>query len=197
MKKYVIILVEGETEKVFYKRLLEFYRGRSSTKMLDYEVHSVGGFGNFDNKAVSKLKNGIIPKIEKSGNDVFAVGCSYDTDVFEYAAIPPINWAKVKRGVKELGIRNFIEIKAKLMIEDWFLKDIDGLCAYLKIKNDIKSISGKDGNRKMQSLFKRGNKIYQKGRYTQKFMDSLDIEKIRASIVDELAELERVLNVTI
>lgn len=195
--KYVVILVEGETDRVFYKALIDYYRANSINEIIGCEVYSVGGFGNFAGKAISKLKNGIKPKIEKSEGVVVAVACAYDTDVFEYAAIPPIDWLKVKRGVRDLGVERFIEIKAKQMIEDWFLKDIEGLCSFLKIKYDGKSVVGKDGAKKMQTLFKQANKVYQKGRYSQKFIDYLNIGKIRVAISDELSELEKVLNVKI
>ncbi len=49
----------------------------------------------------------------------------------------------------------------------------------------------------MQTLFKQANKVYQKGRYSQKFIDYLNIGKIRVAIADELSELEKVLNVKI
>ena len=57
--KYVVIFVEGETDRVFYKALIDYYRANSTSAMIGCEVHSVGGFGNFDGKAISKLKNGI------------------------------------------------------------------------------------------------------------------------------------------
>lgn len=194
-QKYVVIFVEGETEKVFYKALLEYYRTNSKNEIERCKIYSIRGFGNFENKAISKIKNDIKPNIEKNGNKLYAVCCGYDTDVFEYVAKPPIDWSKVKLGIKNLGINIFIEIKAKQMIEDWFLNDIDGLCSFLKIQNNNKPIIGKDGAKKMQALFKKGNKVYQKGYYTQQFINNLNISKIRESIIEELTPLEQVLNV--
>ena len=36
-----------------------------------------------------------------------AVCCSYDTDVFEYAERPVVDWNRVETEVKRMGIRNF------------------------------------------------------------------------------------------
>jgi len=197
MKKCVVIFVEGATDKEFFNKLLQFYRAESSTEMNPAMVYNMEGFGRFQSKAVSKLKNGLKPQIEKSGDVLYAVCCCYDTDVFEFGSTPPIDWNKVKLEVKGLGIKHFVEVKARKMIEDWFLKDVNGLCSFLKIKKPTSEIRGKDGNEKMKKLFKLGNKLYLKGAYCHKFMDNLDISKIRNESKPELKEFEKILNVTI
>lgn len=197
MKKCIVIFVEGATDKEFFNKLLQFYRDESSTDLNQATVCNMEGFGRFQSKAVPKLKNYYKPNIEKTGDILFAVCCCYDTDVFEFAENPPINWSQIKLGVKDLGIKHFVEVKAQKMIEDWFLKDIDGLCSFLKISKPLSEIKGKDGNEKMKKLFKLGKKVYLKGSYCHKFMDELDMSKIRKEIIPELKELEKLLNATI
>lgn len=196
MKEYIVIFVEGETEKEFFSYLLNFYKTKSSTNLRPYKIINLKGIGNFSSKLSSKLKNDVKVKIDTKGDVVFAVCCAYDTDVFELKAKPPVNWSKVKTDITKLEINRFVQVKAKRMIEDWFLKDIDGLCRFLKIKMRT-NLSGKDGFTKIKTIFKSGNRIYLKGTYCHKFMDDLDILKIRNSIKKELEEFEKLLNVTI
>lgn len=195
--KHIVIFVEGATDKEFFKKLLEFYRSESSTELNHATLCNMEGFGRFQSKAVPKLKNHYKPNIEKTGDVLFAVCCCYDTDVFEFAENPPIDWSKIKSGVKDLGINHFVEVKARKMIEDWFLKDIDGLCSFLNLSKPISEINGKNGYEKMKKLFKLGSKVYLKGSYCHKFIDELDIAKIRKEIMHELKEFEKLLNVTI
>ena len=124
------------------------------------------GFANqkIPTQTFMKWENGGLKNLS---NKVF---CCYDTDVFELAQKPPTNWQIVKKKVCELGIDDFNEIKATRMIEDWFLKDIEGLCKFLGIEIP-KKLEGKDGLEKIKHLFRRGKKpkIYQKGSYSHKF----------------------------
>lgn len=186
-KPIVIIFVEGETEKEFYEFLISYYRQHSTSELHRFKVFNMGGISRFETKMSLKLQNDIL-KREKA-KDIKVV-CCYDTDVFELAKKPPVNWKLVKDKVSALGISSFEQIKAKRMIEDWFLCDLDGIYGYLKVK-DVKAVDGKDGNAKMIKLFKKGNKLYIKGGYTKKFIPSLNIAKIRLAVHDQLQALEK------
>lgn len=193
LKKLVILFVEGETEKEFYDELIKYYRVNSKTPVISCKVYNVKGISRFENKVSSRLKLDIIPK---HPNCEFKVVCCYDTDVFELAQKPPINWNIVEKKINELGINEFYEIKATRMIEDWFLKDISGLCNYLNIEIP-KKIDGKTGFEKIKNLFKKGKKpkVYQKGSNSHKFIPSLNILLIRNAIIKELTSLEKALGV--
>jgi hypothetical protein len=193
MKKYVVIFVEGETDEEFFKKLLAYYKETSTKELCACKVVNVRGIGRYESKAIAKLKREIKPKIEKDGDILNAVCCSYDTDAFEFAEKPPVDWRKIKAEVKKMGIPYFTEIKARLMVEDWFLKDVDGLCSFLKIERP-KNLTGNSGLDKIKTLFKRGNKIYQKGRYSNKFLEHTNIALIRSEIANELKDLEKLLN---
>jgi len=172
----------------FYEALIKFYRDnyRVSSSVI---LHNLRGIGGYESKLYSKLKNQIIPKIKTNDIKVF---CCYDTDVFDLAKKPPINWKTVQSHVRSLNINTFNQVKSVKMIEDWFLKDKAWLCRYLKI-NEPKKIDGKTGYIKIKNLFKKGNKIYQKGSSSHKFIQELDIDLIRRQIQGEIQELENAL----
>jgi len=111
---------------------------------------------------------------------------------------PPVNWSIVKKKVSELGINEFEEIVAVRMIEDWFLKDIEGLCKYLKIPVP-NNLDGRNGYEKMKVLFKKGPKpkVYQKGSNTHKFVPNLNLKVIRDAVKGKLQILEKAVGVTL
>ena len=101
----------------------------------------------------------------------------YDTDVFECSSNPPVNWKNVELILKKLGASNVIHIKAERCIEDVFLIDAQGVCNFLKITYSRK-IYGQNGVEKMQNLFNKGNRIYQKGYACNGLIDNLNMEII-------------------
>ena len=81
------------------------------------------------------------------------------------------------------------------MIEDWFIRDIQGICDFLKIKQPKKI--KQEGLVVLKELFKKSNKIYQKGSYTHKFLEKLDLAKIIASLKGVFNDLENSLKVKV
>jgi len=193
MGDFIAIFVEGETEKEFYEELIQFYRKQSTNKLKSHKVYNIKGIGKFESKMSLKLKGEVLNR--HAAKDVKVI-CCYDTDVFELAKKPPVDWQVVKKKVAELGIANFTQVKAKRMIEDWFLYDFEGVCKFLKLKNQ-KKVDGKDGNDKMQKLFKKGGRLYIKGSHTQKFIPSLEMKVIRNAVLDQLSDLEKAIGVKI
>lgn len=183
----VVIFVEGDTEEVFYKRLINYLDRKYSIKnnIKKIIVVNLKGIGKAGSKAPSKFKNDIKPKYP---NHEFIIIFAYDTDEFEFKKKPPVDWPKVKKLLKDCGASKILEVKANRMIEDWFLIDIDGLCDYLNIEKPS-SFKGKDGNEKMQNLFKKANKIYIKGSLCGDFIDKLDFDLICDAVSEELYKL--------
>lgn len=191
ISKLLVLFVEGDTEAEFYKLLINYYREKSSKPFPEVKIINLKGIGRFESKVVSKLKNDIL-KDKKYKDLEIIVFCCYDTDVFELAKKPPTNWSKVRKGINELGIKSFYEIKSQKMIEDWFIKDLDGICDFLKIKKP-KKVS-QEGLKVLKGLFKTSNKIYQKGSYTHKFLEKLDLSKIIGALKGVFDDLEKCLN---
>ncbi len=90
---------------------------------------NVRGVGGFKNDSIMKFKR----LMEKNPNREFIVALCYDTDVFEFASVPPINWDKVQKKMEQIGASKVIQIKAKRSIEDWLLYDVNGICRWLRI----------------------------------------------------------------
>ena len=188
--KFIVLFVEGETDFEFYKKLIEYLKSKYASQNIqinNHKIYNVKGIGNYASKVPGKFKNEIVPKY---GFFRLIVFCSYDNDVFKFSPKPPVDWDEVKRRLLDSGAEEVYFIVAKDMIEDWFLFDVNGLCTFLKIKVP-KKIKGKNGYEKMNFLFKKANKIYEKGTYTYKFIASLDIDKIYTSIKTEIQDFER------
>lgn len=183
--RIIVIFVEGETEAVFYKALIDYYRQVSTTPIESIKIVNVRGIGRFESNVSAKLKTDFLSVYKPENITVF---CAFDTDVFEFAKKPPTNWSIVEKKVKSLGIDKFHLIKARSMIEDWFLKDLNGICKYLKIKAP-KKVEGTSGLQKIKKLYDLGGKIYLKGS-EKNLISNLDFLKIRNSIDNELQDLE-------
>lgn len=193
---HVVIFVEGDTDEVFFNRLLNYYCCQSVTPINSYEVQNMKGVGRYaSSKFTGKLSADIIPRNERKGRKIYGVCCSFDTDVFEDGENPIVDWNKVRKAVARLGIEEFCTIEVKSAMEDWLLDDLEGLCSFLKLKDCSTSLKGVNGYAKMSGLFKRGGKIYAKGMSVADFIDSLNVGKIRDKRKDALAELERLLGV--
>lgn len=191
MSKYVVLFVEGETEEELYRNhIIPIIRNGMSNQKLTCEISimNVRGVGGFKNDSIMKFKR----LMKKKPNREFIVALCYDTDVFEFASVPPINWDKVQRKMEQIGASKVIQIKAKRSIEDWLLYDVNGICRWLRIPLP-KKVNGKNGYDKMKSLFRSGNKIYIKGKKVSGLLERLDIMKIMENVHSELDELISIL----
>lgn len=198
MTPHVVIFVEGDTDEVFFGRLIAYYRQVSYTPIYSCEIQNMKGVSRYaSSKFVGKLDAEIIPKSERKGMKVYGVCCSYDTDVFEDDESPVVDWQKLRKSIIRLGIEEFCTIEVKSAIEDWLLDDLQGLCSFLKQKDVPNSLKGTNGYAKLLNLFKRSGKIYAKGISVEDFIDYLSMEKIRNKRKVALSELERILNVTL
>jgi len=186
--KVIVIFVEGQTDEVFYKKICQHLKKNKKPKSKKLFIKNLKGIGNFEKKACAKIKNEISPKFPKSDLIIF---CAYDTDVFSipFQQKPPVNWKNLEKKLLCQGVSKIFHIKAKKMIEDWFLIDAEGICKSLKIKSQ--KPSGKNGYEKIKNLFKKANKVYQKGYNINQFVDNLDYDKILSNIKEEISELNK------
>lgn len=191
--KVIVLFVEGDTEEEFYKLLIKYYRENTVNSFPEIKIFNLKGIGRFEGKVVSKLKNDILKNKKYKDLDI-KVFCCYDTDVFELGKKPPTNWTKVKKQVKDLGIKSFNEIQSQKMIEDWFVLDMEGVCEYLGIPVSKKKFSS--GLITLKELFKscKKPKIYQKGSYTHKFLEKINMENIILRLDGAFDKLEEEIN---
>ena len=191
----VVIFVEGDTDEMLFKALIEHYRTISKTELRPYKICNLKGVTRYSSKLVAKLQNDYLPDARKKGYQIQTVCCSYDTDVFEVRNPLIVNWDALRKTVKRMGIQEFLQLGIRSSIEDWLLCDMDGISRYLGLSNIPKSLKGNDGNAKLNDLYSKARRIYQKGYQVKELVTSLDMSVIRKMHADALADLEKALNV--
>ena len=192
---HVLIFVEGDTDEVFFKALINYYVSVSSNKLLPYEVCNLKGVTRYSSKLLAKLKNEYLPTAKLGSYKIKTVCCSYDTDVFEVKQPQIVKWDDIGKSVKRMGIDEFIRVGVKSSIEDWILNDIHGICNFLRLKQVPSSLKGINGYQKLLDLYNKARKTYKKGYETKELINALDMSAIRNKRQDVLAPLEEVLGV--
>ena len=192
---HVLIFVEGDTDEVFFKALIDYYASVSSNKLLPYEVCNLKGVTRYSSKLLAKLKNEYLPTAKLGSYKIKTVCCSYDTDVFEVKQSQIVKWDDIGKSVKRMGIDEFIRVGVKSSIEDWILNDIHGICNFLRLKQVPSSLKGINGYQKLLDLYNKARKTYKKGYETKELINALDMSAIRNKRQDVLAPLEEALGV--
>ena len=192
----VVIFVEGDTDEVLFKALIEHYRAISKTKLRPCKICNLKGVTRYSSKLVAKLQNEYLPEARKKGYQIQTICCSYDTDVFEVRNPLIVNWDTLRKTVKRMGIQDFLQLGIRSSIEDWLLCDMEGVCRYLGLTTIPKSLKGNDGNAKLNDLYSKARRTYQKGYQVKELVASLDMSVIRKKNADALADLEKALNVS-
>lgn len=193
-KVQVVLFVEGDTDEVLFKALIDYYKGISKTELNPCKICNLRGVTRYTSKLVAKLQNEYIPDARKGGYKIQTVCCSYDTDVFEVRNPLMVNWDALRKTVSRMGIKNFIQLGIRSSIEDWILCDMEGICRYLKLKSVPKSLKGNDGNAKLNNLYAQVKRVYLKGYQTKELISALDMNVIRNKNKEALKDLERTLN---
>lgn len=193
-KVQVVLFVEGDTDEVLFKALIDYYRNISKTELNPCKICNLRGVTRYSSKLIAKLQNEYLPDARKDGYKIQTVCCSYDTDVFEVRNPLMVNWDTLRKTVKRMGINDFIQLGIRSSIEDWILCDIEGICRYLKLKSIPKSLKGNDGNAKLNDLYGKVRKAYLKGYQTKELIAALDMAVIRNKNKDTLKNLEKALN---
>ena len=192
---HVVIFVEGDTDEVFFKALIEYYSTVSTHPLLPYDICNLKGVTRYSSKLLAKLKNEYLPTARTNGYVIKTVCCSYDTDVFEVKQPQIVKWDTIGKSVKRMGIEEFIRVGVKSSIEDWILDDLSGICCYLHLKQIPSTLKGMNGYQKMLDLYGRARRTYKKGYETKELILALNMEIIRRNRRETLAPLETALGV--
>lgn len=174
----VVVFVEGDTDEIFFKVLLDYYKSVSTHPLLPCEICNLKGVTRYSSKLLAKLKNDYLPDARKNNYKLQTVCCSYDTDVFEVRNPLLVDWNVISKSVRRMGIENFIRIGVKSSIEDWILDDMEGICHFLKMREVPKSLKGSNGNARLSDLYSKAKRDYQKGYNTQELICSLNMSVI-------------------
>lgn len=193
----VVIFVEGDTDEVFFKAMLEYYKSISQTELVPCDVYNLKGVTRYTSKLLAKLKNDILPEAKSKNINILTVCCSYDTDVFEVHNPLMVNWDSIRKSIKRMEVENFIRIGVCSSIEDWILDDIEGICSYLNMKQIPKTLKGADGNAKLCDLYTKARRAYSKGYATRDMIRALNFANIRSKRFAALKELEDTLGVKV
>ena len=193
--KQIIIFVEGDTDEVFFKALLDYYKSSSQAPLTPCDVINLKGVTRYTSKLLAKLRNEILPEAKRKNTSIQTICCTYDTDVFEVRNPLIVNWDSIRSKIKRMGVESFIRIGVSRSIEDWILDDIEGICSYLKLKQIPKSLKGTNGNARLCDLYLKARRIYSKGYSAREMISSLNFSVIRDKRLSSLQELEKALGV--
>ena len=191
--KQIVIFVEGDTDEVFFKALLDYYKSSSQAPLTPCEVINLKGVTRYTSKLLAKLRNELLPEAKRKNTSIQTICCTYDTDVFEVRNPLIVNWDSIRSKIRRMGVESFIRIGVSSSIEDWILDDIEGICSYLKLKQIPKSLKGTNGNARLCDLYSKARKIYSKGYSAREMISSLNFSVIRDKRLSSLQELEKVL----
>ncbi len=191
-EKVVVIYIEGETEIEFYKQVVSIMRAHCGGRLsCSVETIEVSGIGQYKEKVLRIFEN----RIKRNHpNGEFYIALCYDQDVFEMGQNPPVRWGDVKKAFLNCGAKQVCFVKAVHSIEDWLLCDIEGILRYLRLPAKT-NLSGNNGYERLKALFKKGMKLYIKGKTSGKFVQELNVEKILMDNCSDISPLCRLLGV--
>lgn len=193
MISHIIIFVEGDTDELFFKALIEHYKRISTIPIKPCHICNLKGVTRYSSKLLAKLKNEFIPEARNKRYCIQAVCCSFDTDVFEVKNPLMVNWTSLAKSVKQLGIEDFIRVGVQSSIEDWILDDMENICEFLKLRSIPNSLKGNNGFSRLSDLYAKARKTYQKGYATRELIGALDLGKIIQKRKEALNPLETTL----
>lgn len=198
MNKKIVMVLEGETEVIFYRRMIDYiYSAQVKTPAIpkdDIDFILARGVGNMSARAVQTFKM----RYPRSAGRPIIVFCCFDTDVFENGNLPGL-WTEKTRGrFLDAGADEVFTIKAQHMIEDWFFYDYKGILKYLRIDHPPArtpaQLPGSTAAKKLNGLYKLSHRIYQKGYAADTLVEHLDMAKIYEQVKDEFKIFVREIN---
>jgi len=175
-KPMSLLLVEGDTDEIFYKQLKN-----SSIKECRVTIQNLQGVYNINKKVI----NDIVDYVQRHKDEKVRVYCCLDRDS-RYGQVPEFDIKKIRKYLKNENIKAILSINliiATQQIESWFLYDIEGIFEYIKVPRSQRNPKAfrppeKFGYRHLQRLFEKYGKTYTKGKKAGNFINHLDTDKI-------------------
>ena len=194
-RRGLVVFVEGETEVEFYEAMLQHLKKQCQNRKYPFDnvlpPKNMKGIGSFKDRVVRKFEKQILRTYPDTR---FTVVLAYDTDVFEFADKPPVDWKEVDRALIKAGAAQVIHLPARRTIEDWFLLDEEGVKGYLHLPKSTQ-LKGNTGLKKLEFAFKKSNKVYVKGTKVKGFVEALDISLIASKLCENLQPLCKALSI--
>ena len=192
--KGVAFICEGQTERVFYQSMLEYYLSMhkdygmfkeqdGSTK--DYQlvltndrqsivikVYTVGTIIAHTQAAANWFKNNCRERYNQIDWTVFLC---YDTESHErdVSQFQECDWKELRKSILRSKRTSIVDLAASADIEDMMLLDLNGVCAYLGIPI-CPMPPGRKGKAKMKRIFRENGSCYHEGERAKPLIDALD-----------------------
>jgi len=185
-KKHIaLILVEGETDEEFYKKLSD-----KKFKGISKKIKNLKGNFNINKKIVDESHK----YSNNNPNNTFDVYVCIDQEKIN---IPPLNKQLVLTELRLIpNFKKLYPVIAILMIESLFFIDIDGIYKFLRAKTTLRKPNKYKNFRRLihqdlSKLFKQFNKTYYKGIRCRGFISALNLGKI----INTAKELSRFVSI--
>lgn len=189
-------ILEGATEKVFYKNLLIYLQSLDSNVVMQKEMEQDSGdiiyiWSNRERRVIIKTYVvGTITQLVHSGK-WFANRCAkkyklpwkvclcYDTDSpsGEICKFYEGDWERLRNELEKSKAKEVIDLAASADIEDVLLYDLEGICNYLHITVPD-YLPGRKGKAKMKALYRSCGATYHEGEKAEQMIKTLDMDKI-------------------
>lgn len=171
-----LLLVEGETDEIFYERIKKDY-----LKDCRVIIHNLKGLFSVNKKVVNKI---ISASLKYKNND-FRVYCCLDRESRD-GRTPGFDMNVIRKHIKERDIKSLLSIDAIIatqQIESWFFCDMVSIYKFLKVPRSERKTNAykppeKYSYKYFQRLFERYGKTYNKGKRASNFIKHLDLKKI-------------------
>jgi len=194
--KGIAFIFEGQTEKVFYKSILEYFCsvhiGYTFQQIFDPISLEVCYLLKKDEKTKLIKMNtvGTITQITNSGiwfnsfciqrhTDIaWSVFLCYDTDSYnlDITKYHEGDWKDLRKSLKNAD--EIVDLAANADIEDIMLCDFNGVCTFLGSSTEPQMPTGRKGKAKMKKLFRQFGQFYHEGDRAKPLIDSLNKEII-------------------
>jgi len=194
----IVFIVEGDADELIIRKLIAYYRQQGWQPTQSIEIKNVQGFPT--EKKIKQKLTGITHINSDKDVKFTTVCCEFDTDVLTVnRQFDEPNWNDIEKTINnQYSVDNFCVVRANTSIEDWMLDDLEGLLKALQLPAKTKPI-GSTGQERVSNLFKKKNIKYDRTKGKDnigKYIEALDIGKIRNSRKKELAPLETALGVS-
>ncbi|MBQ2885598.1 MAG: hypothetical protein IJE43_17875 [Alphaproteobacteria bacterium] len=204
----IAFILEGTTEKVFYKAYLEHLVSLDACASLVRDSSSEEGeiifcWTSGDKKVLIKFYVvGTITQIVHSGKWFLNKCCKkykvpwtvylcYDTDSSN-ANISKFyegDWKILRQELEKAKTKSVIDLAASADIEDIMLYDIEGVLKFLAISMPEKLV-GRKGKAKMKALYRSAGSTYHEGDRAKEMIERLNFAKITQDAPIDLSVLK-------
>lgn len=193
--KGIAFIMEGSTEKVFYRSFMTWLANRQGCKFEKIDALDTGEvlfeWINGEETILIKINVvGAVTQLVHSGK-WFSNTCAkryripwnvylcYDTDSHDYdiSKFYRDDWKLLREELKKSKAKKIIDLAARADIEDVMLIDLLGICQYLGIAPPEK-LAGRKDKAKMKALYRSCGKTYHEGEKSADMVGKINYEKI-------------------